>query len=179
MKSTTLWIVTLVMFFMISSSISGVLAYRYKAALDRAEQAEGQIALQGKVIEAYQDQQHVANEVSRKTLESNQRTQANTERFVIQYREVLKHEKTCDFAVPSDIAFGLLEYTYSLRARAMSGITSQLNLTSTAATTTGQLTYCQAVLWIHPLLSAIAQANDQLMAIRQFEQQVMANPPGD
>ncbi|MBT0717806.1 hypothetical protein HGT71_05905 [Rosenbergiella epipactidis] len=179
MKVTTLWIVTLIMFFMISSGISGVLAYRYKAALDRAEQAEGQIALQGKVIEAQQDQQRVANELSHKTLQANQRTQANAERILIQYREVLKHEKTCDFAVPADIAHGLLEYTDSLRTRALSGTTSRLNRTSTASTTTGQLTYCQAVLWIHPLLSAIAQANEQLLAIRQFEQQVIANPPVD
>lgn len=179
MKAATLWIVTLVMFFMISSGISGVLVYRYKAALDRAEKAEGQVALQGKMIEAQHIQQSMAHELSHKTLESNQRTQANTERVVIQYREVLKHEKTCDFNVPADIAHGLLEYTDSLRTRAMSGTTSQLNRSSATPTATGQLTYCQAVLWIHPLLSAIAQANEQLMAIRQFEQQVIANPPGD
>ncbi|WP_241609020.1 hypothetical protein [Rosenbergiella australiborealis] len=179
MKATTLWIVTLVMFFVISSSISGVLAYRYKAALDRAEQAEGQIALQGKVIETQHVQQSVANELSHKTLESNQRTQANTERVVIQYREVLKYEKTCDFAVPADIAHGLLEYTDSLRARALSGTPSQLNHSRVTTATTRELTYCQAVLWVHPLLSAIAQANEQLMAIRQLEQQVMATPSAD
>jgi len=170
MKATTLWIVTLVMFFMISSGISGVLAYRYKAALDRAEQAEGQIALQGKVIEAQQDQQRVANELSHKTLQANQRTQANAEQILIQYREVLKHEKTCDFAVPADIAHGLLEYTDSLRTRTLSGTTSQLNRTSATSTTTGQLTYCQAVLWITPLLSAIEQANNQFESIRLFQQ---------
>jgi len=179
MKATTLWIVALVIFFTISSGISGVLAYRYKAALDRAEQAEGQVTLQGKVIAAQLDQQRVANELSNQTLQANQRTQANTERVVIRYREVLRHEKTCDFAVPTDIAHGLLDYTDNIRTRVLSGTTSQLNHPSVTPAATGELTYCQAVLWLHPLLSTIAQANEQLLAIRQFEKQVIANPPGD
>jgi hypothetical protein len=32
------------------------------------------------------------------------------------------------------------------------------------------LTYCQAVLWIKPLLAAIEKANNQLAGIREIEQ---------
>lgn len=38
------------------------------------------------------------------------------------------------------------------------------------AASIGILTYCQAVLWIDPLLTAIDQANSQLAGIRDVEQ---------
>jgi len=170
MRATTLWIVALVIFFTISSGISGVLAYRYKAALDRAEQSEGQVTLQGKVIEAQQDQQRVANELSRKTLETNLRTRADTERIVIQYREVLRHEKTCDFAVPDDIAYSLLGYAERLRTQYLPQDTNNSNSTDMDPVSARGLTYCQAVLWINPLLTALEQANNQLHQIRKLNQ---------
>ncbi|EKU4731029.1 hypothetical protein M2O48_005371, partial [Citrobacter freundii] len=39
------------------------------------------------------------------------------------------------------------------------------------ATTASTLTYCQAVLWIKPLLAAIEKANNQLAGIRRIEQE--------
>ena len=33
----------------------------------------------------------------------------STEKTVIEYREILRREKTCDLPVPADIAGGLLE----------------------------------------------------------------------
>ncbi|WP_241616930.1 hypothetical protein [Rosenbergiella epipactidis] len=170
MKATTLWIVTLFMSFVISSSISGVLAYRYKAALDRAEQAEGLTALQGKVIEVQQDQRRMANELSRKTLETNLRILAETERTVIQYREVLRHEKTCDYAVPDDIAYSLLGYAERLRTQYLSRDTNNFNRTDMDPVPARGLTYCQAVLWINPLLTALEQANNQLHQLRMLNQ---------
>ncbi|EKU4731114.1 hypothetical protein M2O48_005470, partial [Citrobacter freundii] len=40
---------------------------------------------------------------------------------------------------------------------------------SNSAITTSSLTYCQAVLWIKPLLAAIEKANNQLAGIREIE----------
>lgn len=88
----------------------------------------------------------------------------------IEYRTILKFEPTCAIAVPSGIAGRLLEYANSLRASAMHadpGVTDSANSRSAA---TGTLTYCQAVLWIDPLLTAIDQANSQLAGIRDIEQ---------
>lgn len=38
-----------------------------------------------------------------------------------------------------------------------------------SAAAAGALTYCQAVLWINPLLAAIEKANNQLADIREIE----------
>lgn len=88
----------------------------------------------------------------------------------IEYRTILKSESTCTLPVPVAIAGRLLDYTKSLRASAMHadpGITDSANSRSAAS---GTLTYCQAVLWIDPLLAAIDQANSQLAGIRDIEQ---------
>ncbi|RYM50995.1 hypothetical protein BSQ97_16695, partial [Serratia proteamaculans] len=63
---------------------------------------------------------------------------------------------------------GLLDYTHSLRNRAMSADTGDADATGTGPTATGTLTYCQAVLWIDPLLAALDKANNQLLAIRRL-----------
>ncbi|WP_431834235.1 Rz1-like lysis system protein LysC [Escherichia coli] len=49
-------------------------------------------------------------------------------------------------------------------------IPGTLTQTGDRATTTRTLTYCQAVLWINPLLAAIEKANNQLAGVRQIEQ---------
>jgi hypothetical protein len=43
--------------------------------------------------------------------------------------------------------------------------------TGAGATASGTLTYCQAVLWIDPLLAALDKANNQLLAIRQLDEE--------
>ncbi|MTC48920.1 hypothetical protein GKR59_04560 [Providencia alcalifaciens] len=88
---------------------------------------------------------------------------------VIEYREILKKELTCDLPVPQPIADGLLKYTHELRA--MYADPQNTNRTSVGTITTGTLTYCQAVLWIDSLLSALDKANGQLEAIQDIEQQ--------
>lgn len=87
----------------------------------------------------------------------------------IEYRTILKTEPSCSLPVPADIAHGLLEYTNSLRASAMPENSSNVDRSSSGAFTTSTLTYCQAVLWINPLLTAIDQANNQLASIRVIE----------
>lgn len=87
----------------------------------------------------------------------------------IEYRTILKTEPTCSLPVPADIAHGLLGYTNRLRASAMHTHSSIADSASSRATATGTLTYCQAVLWITPLLTAIDQANSQLAGIRALD----------
>ncbi|MBQ0367865.1 hypothetical protein [Providencia rettgeri] len=43
------------------------------------------------------------------------------------------------------------------------------NRASASTTATSTLTYCQAMLWIDPLLSALDKANGQLKAIRKTD----------
>ncbi|EJD6047124.1 hypothetical protein AB5B87_001894 [Providencia rettgeri] len=94
-------------------------------------------------------------------------TEAKSQEKVIEYREILKKELTCDLPVPQPIADGLLGYTYELRS--MYANPQNTNRTSASTTATSTLTYCQAVLWIAPLLAALDKANTQLNTIREVE----------
>lgn len=73
--------------------------------------------------------------------------------------------------VPAAIAGGLLDYTNRIRTRAMSADTIVADATGASATASSTLTYCQAALWIDPLLAAIDKANNQLLAIRLFDEE--------
>jgi len=44
--------------------------------------------------------------MSKPTNRDNQAVQVNSDNVVIKYRETLQLEKTCDYAVPTDIATG-------------------------------------------------------------------------
>ncbi|MEO3902610.1 hypothetical protein ABC081_001785 [Providencia rettgeri] len=94
-------------------------------------------------------------------------TEAKSQEKFIEYREILKKELTCDLPVPQHIADGLLKYTYELRS--MYADPQNTNRASISTTATSTLTYCQAVLWIDPLLSALDKANGQLKAIRKTD----------
>ncbi|HGM6858960.1 TPA: hypothetical protein ACKQDZ_000236 [Serratia rubidaea] len=94
---------------------------------------------------------------------------AATQEKEIEYRTILKNQPTCDLVVPVAIAGRLLDYTHRLRAGAVSGDTNDADATGAGSTASGTLTYCQAVLWIDPLLSAIDKANNQLRSIRQLD----------
>lgn len=146
-------------------------AYSYKAAVDQKNEAVSQLALQGKVIQAQHDQQVLFNEQVKATSSDNQAVQVNSDNVVVKYRETLRFEKTCNYAVPTDIANGLLQYTNRLRSSAVPGSTSKPDGSDIGSVTTRKLTYCQAVLWVNPLLAAIEQANNQLSAIRQLQYQ--------
>ncbi|EDP9908673.1 hypothetical protein AVL05_000193 [Salmonella enterica subsp. enterica serovar Anatum] len=126
--------------------------------------------LQGQVIAVQAFNFNRFNQVAENASRLNSLIDAGTEKTVIEYREILRREKTCDLPVPADVAGGLLGYTYRLRASAMHADSGNADAASDSAASTGTLTYCQAVLWIKPLLGAIEKANNQLAGIRQMEQ---------
>lgn len=110
-----------------------------------------------------------ANEISNAATQYGVKTDAATQGKEIEYRTILNNQPTCDLAVPAAVAGGLLDYTHRLRSRAMSTDTIFADATGAGATASGTLTYCQAVLWIDPLLAALDKANNQLLEIRQFD----------
>ncbi|HIF4820268.1 TPA: hypothetical protein ACX137_002846 [Serratia marcescens] len=112
-----------------------------------------------------------ANEISTAATQYGINTDAATQGKEIEYRTILKKQPTCDLAVPAAIAGGLLDYTHRLRSRAMSADTIVADATGAGATASGTLTYCQAVLWIDPLLAALDKANNQLLAIRRLDEE--------
>ncbi|HFD7120020.1 TPA: hypothetical protein ACF3P8_002637 [Serratia marcescens] len=112
-----------------------------------------------------------ANEISNAATQYGINTDAATQGKEIEYRTILKKQPTCDLAVPAAVAGGLLDYTHRLRSRAMSADTGDADATGAGATTSGTLTYCQAVLWIDPLLAALDKANNQLLAIRRLDEE--------
>ncbi|MDB2181980.1 hypothetical protein [Citrobacter farmeri] len=127
--------------------------------------------LQGQVIATQAFNFNRFNLLAENTNRLNSLIDAGTEKTVIEYREILRREKTCDLPVPADVAGGLLEYTYHLRSSAMHPDSGNADATGSSTVTAGALTYCQAVLWIKPLLATIEKANNQLAGIRQIEQE--------
>ncbi|MDU1757539.1 MAG: hypothetical protein E6816_23365 [Citrobacter sp.] len=127
--------------------------------------------LQGLVIATQAFNFNRFTQVAENASRLNSLIDAGTEKTVIEYREILRREKTCDLPVPADVAGGLLEYAHRLRASAMYPDTGDADTASDSTATASSITYCQAVLWINPLLSAIEKANNQLAGIRQIEQE--------
>jgi len=126
-------------------------------------------SLQGQVIATQAFNFNRFNQVAEHANKLNSLIDTSTEETVIEYREILRREKTCDLPVPADVAGGLLSYANSLRASAMLTDSGNADAAGDSATTASALTYCQAVLWIKPLLAAIEKANNQLAGIRQIE----------
>lgn len=125
--------------------------------------------LQGTVIAAQAFNFNRFNQLAENASRLNSLIDASSDKTVIEYREILRREKTCDLPVPADVAGGLLEYTHRLRASAMHTDSGNADAAGDSATTPSTLTYCQAVLWIKPLLAAIEKANNQLSGIREIE----------
>ncbi|XUV84035.1 hypothetical protein ACREYP_04855 [Enterobacter sp. TMH.L2] len=135
----------------------------------RAEKAEQEVDGQRQVIATQAFNMNRFNQIADYTDRHNSLIDAGTEKTVIEYREILRRDKTCDLPVPADVAGGLLDYTNSLRASAMHADSGQPDAASFTPAAASGLTYCQAVLWIKPLLAAIDKANSQLAGIRQIE----------
>jgi len=146
------------------------LGHRYESNSSRADAAEANVLVQTKAIQMQADQQQAFNGIASGTVTANTSVDAKSEETVIEYRTILKREKTCDLPVPAGVSDGLLNYTYRLRASAMHGTSGGTDTAGAGATASGQLTYCQAVLWIQPLLAALEKANNQLSTIQQAEQ---------
>ncbi|EDY5782171.1 hypothetical protein GPP02_000053 [Salmonella enterica] len=127
--------------------------------------------LQGQVIATQAFNFNRFNQVAESASRLNSLIDAGTEKTVIEYREILRREKTCDLPVPADVAGGLLNYTNRLRASAMHTNSGNADAASDSTTAAGALTYCQAVLWITPLLAAIEKANNQLAGIKLIEKE--------
>ncbi|EPL4123960.1 hypothetical protein MWS69_002782 [Citrobacter amalonaticus] len=127
-------------------------------------------SLQGQVIATQAFNFNRFNQIAEFTNRNNSLIDASAEKTVIEYREILRREKTCDLPVPADVAGGLLGYANSLRASAMHADSGNADAASDSAASTSTLTYCQAVLWIKPLLATIEKANNQLAGIREIEQ---------
>lgn len=110
------------------------------------------------------------NQVAAETGRLNSMIDAGTEKTVIEYREILRSEKTCDLPLPASVAGGLLEYTNRLRAGAVHTDTRGADTADDSTIAASSITYCQAVLWIEPLLAEIEKGNNQLSGIRRIEQ---------
>lgn len=150
-----------------------VLLARSNAALTTSE-SDNRIlrndnALQATVITTQAFNFNRFNQVAENASRLNSLIDAGTEKTVIEYREILRREKTCDLPVPANVAGGLLNYANRLRASAMHPDSGNADATGDSATAASPITYCQAVLWINPLLAAIEKANSQLAGIREIE----------
>ena len=125
--------------------------------------------LQGQVIATQAFNFNRFNQVAEHANRLNSMIDTNTEETVIEYREILRREKTCDLPVPADVAGGLLEYAHRLRASAMHTDTIRPDAADDRAAAASSMTYCQAVLWIKPLLAVIEKGNNNFAGIREIE----------
>ncbi|HGG8724410.1 TPA: hypothetical protein ACJJY1_001639 [Enterobacter cloacae] len=126
--------------------------------------------LQGQVIATQAFNFNRFNQVAEHANRLNSMIDTSTEETVIEYREILRREKTCDLPVPADIAGGLLEYAHRLRASAMHTDTNRPDAADDRSAAASSMTYCQAVLWIKPLLAVIEKGNNNFAGIREIEQ---------
>lgn len=155
-------------------AVLSVLLVRSRSALE-VEQSENRVlrndnALQATVITTQAFNFNRFNQIAENANRLNSLIDVGTEKTVIEYREILRREKTCDLPVPADVAGGLLKYAYRLRASAMHPDTGNANAADDSAAAASSMTYCQAVLWIKPLLATIEKANNKLKGIRELEE---------
>ena len=154
-------------------AVLSVLLVRSNAALNTSESDNRVLrsdnALQATVITTQAFNFNRFNLVAENASRMNSLIDAGTEKTVIEYREILQREKTCDLPVPADVAGGLLKYAYRLRASAMHPDTGNTNATDDSTAAASSMTYCQAVLWIEPLLAVIEKGNNNLAGIREIE----------
>lgn len=155
--------------------VAGRLAFYFHGnavkAGEQVKQLQNDNSLQTATIATQVFQFQRANEISNAATQYGIKTDTDTQGKEIEYRTVLKNQPTCDLAVPAAIAGGLLNYTHRLRSRAMSADTIVADATGAGPAPSGTLTYCQAVLWIDPLLAALDKANNQLLAIRRLDEE--------
>ena len=111
------------------------------------------------------------NDITAAALQNDKQNAATVEVKQIEYRTLLKKEPTCALDVPTAVSDGLYNYANRLRASALDANTLGTHSAPINATASGALTYCQAVLWIMPLLATIDTANNHLASIRQIEAQ--------
>ncbi|MBJ8953634.1 hypothetical protein [Citrobacter braakii] len=155
-------------------AVLSVLLARSHTVLE-TEQSENRVlrndnVLQATVITTQAFNFNRFNQIVESANRLNSLIDAGTEKTVIEYREILRREKTCDLPVPADVAGGLLKYAYRLRASAMHPDTGNADTADDSTASASTITYCQAVLWIQPLLATIEKANNKLKGIRELEE---------
>jgi hypothetical protein len=153
--------------------ILGILAFHYHgesvSAAEKVSQLQSDNALQSATIATQGFQFQKYNEIAANAAHYSTNIKGKAQEREIEYRTILKNNPTCNLLVPAGVADRLLEYTNSLRASAMHPDTIKPDRTDSGTAAAFSITYCQAVLWIDPLLAAIDQANNQLAGIRQIE----------
>ncbi|MCU6226569.1 hypothetical protein [Morganella morganii] len=146
-----------------------------------AEQTESQhkdkvITDQQKVIDNAYTSIDIFDRVAAANTNRNMRAEAQSQEKQIEYRTIIRKEPTCNLYLPQSVSDGLLSHVYAIRESAMrfdSGITDPAGA---GTATTRRLTYCQAVEWIEPLLTALDQTNRQLMDIRKADAERNGKP---
>lgn len=159
-------------------TIIGVLMWSAFHYHSKAITAEGKVSqlqtdntLQAGTIAAQAFSFEAFNQLSADNEQYEAKVTGNSEENVIEYRTILKKVPVCSQLVPASISERLLDYTHRLRTGAMPGTVSNADSTGDGPASASELTYCQAVLWIDPLLTAIDKANSQLSGIRQEDAQ--------
>lgn len=153
-----------------SAKLAGYYHDQYAGQVTANKQLQHDNDTQGAVIATQTFQFNRFNEIAARQQQYAVTLTGKAQEKEIEYRTILKSEPTCALPLPAAIAGRLLEYTNSLRASAMHTNPGIADSAGSGTAATGTLTYCQAVLWIDPLLTAIDQANSQLAGIRDIEQ---------
>ncbi|MET4892729.1 hypothetical protein [Morganella morganii] len=132
------------------------------------EQTEGQhkdkvITDQQKVIDNAYTSIDIFDRVAAANASRSMRIEAKSQEKQIEYRTIIRKELTCNLYIPQPVSDGLLSHAYAIRESAMHSDSSIADTTGAGTAATRRLTYCQAVEWIEPLLTALDQANGLLM----------------
>lgn len=139
-----------------------------------AEKSEGQhkddvITDQQKVIDNAYTSIDIFDRVAAVNANRSMRIEAKSQEKQIEYRTIIRKEPTCNLYIPQSVSDGLLSHVHAIRESAMRSAPGITDTTGTGTAATRRLTYCQAVEWIEPLLTALGQANGLLMDIRKAD----------
>ena len=143
---------------------------KYQEQTKATERLQGEVDGQASIIAGQSLQFNRFNQIAAAAGQYGVTVQARAQEKEIEYRRIIEKEPTCDLLIPADIASGLLEYAYRLRATALHANTGNINSDGSSTVASSSITYCQAVLWIRPLLATIDQANNQLAGIEHAEE---------
>lgn len=153
----------------VMAKLAGHYHTQYNGQVTANQQLQRDNDQKGAVIAAQAFQFNRFNEIADRQQQYAVTLTGKVQEKEIEYRTILKSEPTCALAVPAAFADRLLDYTRRLRASAMHADPGIADSSRSGTAAPGTLTYCQAVLWIDPLLTAIDQANSQLAGIREVE----------
>lgn len=138
------------------------------------EQTEGQhkdkvITDQQKVIDNAYTSIDIFDRVAAANASRSMQAEAKSQEKQIEYRTIIRKEPTCNLYIPKPVSDGLLSHVYAIRESAMRSAPGITDTAGTGTAATRRLTYCQAVEWIEPLLTALDKANGQLIGIREAD----------